>query len=794
MDRTKDEEILDYTHAGSSEGSWTLSNEGSSSQTSSSSGNAQEVSIKDLNFEVLSIRDVELDDESESDKGKDDLSMTKSSCSDDESYSDIVEPDSLIEYSDANQSDSPTGESSPTGPELADQTIPLRCAPSRTSLESQKSVSYFVDFDAEHIRPTLSPNVMVQSVIESKVQDRRSFPPATVKGNLVKENSDRMAHSMYARSDSRTSQGSVSFFVDLSTPEISSKGRERRDPNLDSKSRAKPQRNPITGIKVSQFFQKIKEYLDFLEEPCYSKEEVRRKKELAEKLGQILWDGESKVAKGDPLPSPVDLEQTILHPCSKRPISAFFPNEGTQLTNGPKPGLRRERTFDLDPGSSVKDIKVVDINFDESPRGLDQQVSPDLSPDEERDLVVYQKHRILNVRKLKKEVDKLDKIERELVMKASFCGPGPLRCWESPTASEDRTRTPPIPRPRTKIPVAQPQRPSRKCDAPLNHTEQGNTFTTLAVSSRRFQSKTEKFQLKITDPMSASCSGLETTPTSENPPSNQFKTHKASSTNLLLCEREVQTGDSLVRRYKSKQDKGVTVREPPKAFFISCDETENSPTKSKSKVMDLEDTTLSSKTNLQEALKARRPDYIARTKSRENTRLAKKIVQQNRNAIIENIPSNYKSPRAQKCSPLKETLPMASSCTRQPQIRTNQHHQKPHIKSSNISCKNQKNATGFSRSKIPTTTLLPEKTRIRSMGLKSAAPSPYSNVAFSRKPPGGVPNVVLSSKKAAKADSNPPISTNGDGRPSQKLSLVGARGSRLSTLSSLGSTRRVRVP
>ena len=41
--------------------------------------------------------------------------------------------------------------------------------------------------------------------------------------------------------------------------------------------------------------------------------------------------------------------------------------------------------------------------------------------------------------------------------------------------------------------------------------------------------------------------------------------------------RGMQTGTSLLRQFKEKKDKGCWIRDRPQAYFIVCDESENTP-------------------------------------------------------------------------------------------------------------------------------------------------------------------------------------------------------------------------
>jgi hypothetical protein len=99
-----------------------------------------------------------------------------------------------------------------------------------------------------------------------------------------------------------------------------------------------------------------------------------------------------------------------------------------------------------------------------------------------------------------------------------------------------------------------------------------------------------------------------------------------------------QTGDSLIRRFKERKDKGVYVRDRPQAYFLTCEEKkeedsdkrksdcppvpkprtigivrcyaareEEAAKTMKTTVIDLETETLPEENNLQEALRRHRP-------------------------------------------------------------------------------------------------------------------------------------------------------------------------------------------
>lgn len=76
--------------------------------------------------------------------------------------------------------------------------------------------------------------------------------------------------------------------------------------------------------------------------------------------------------------------------------------------------------------------------------------------------------------------------------------------------------------------------------------------------------------------------------------------------------RAIQTGNSLLRMYLKKADKGQQVCDRPQAFFLPLDQ--KSP--DDHDFIDLETSTETDVTDLQEALRKHRPDYIAAAEER----------------------------------------------------------------------------------------------------------------------------------------------------------------------------------
>jgi len=227
---------------------------------------------------------------------------------------------------------------------------------------SQKSLSFFVDFDSSGPPPPLS-----RSMSHSQSQRRVSS----------------------ARSRTRTGSCSTSFFVDLnqSSAGVRSTSRLENSNQLNQMStdiRTKSKQLLARNLQQSQiFFTKLKAFIDFLNMPNYSKEEVRQKKILADKITRVMFEEEQRLRRGMDLTEIQQLDK-ILNIKNIRPTSAYATMQNSQTddqhkTHGipkltttqakfststessDKPILRRERTFDLDSGSSIvnKELKAL---------------------------------------------------------------------------------------------------------------------------------------------------------------------------------------------------------------------------------------------------------------------------------------------------------------------------------------------------------------------------------------------------------------------------------------------------
>ena len=221
---------------------------------------------------------------------------------------------------------------------------------------SQKSLSFFVDISSSGPPPALS-----RSMSHSQAQRRVSS----------------------ARSRTRTGSCSTSFFVDLShnQPSVRSTSRlencnqlSQMSSNIKTKSKQLLARN---FEQSQEFFNKLRAFIDFLNLPNYSKEEVQQKKILAEKMTRIMFEEEQRLRRGNDLSEIQQLDR-ILNIKTIRPTSAYAAMQDaqdghknkaqrnpilctTQQESTDRTILRRERTFNLEGGSSMvnKELKIL---------------------------------------------------------------------------------------------------------------------------------------------------------------------------------------------------------------------------------------------------------------------------------------------------------------------------------------------------------------------------------------------------------------------------------------------------
>ena len=373
-----------------------------------------------------------------------------------------------------------------------------------------------------------------------------------------------------------------------------------------------------------------------------------------------------------------------------RPVSAYTVGDSSKLSVDEKPVLRRERTFDMDPKPSTSNAKLVEVNIDtinntpgdfDNETGNRSQSGFGQAGSDEPTLHMFQQQRLYHTMRLKREIAKLEKMEKEIAHRTVDIGAGtpepkPRQCWT-------QTSTPiPSSRPSSSSSsmmssasaAGRPQRPSRKRD------DSKTTFKNVNGESGQHS----RFRLHMTDsadsqtpatwfipggPGDTNGGGPNDpvpAPRSSRPNSGQYKprpttangtTNNSQNNNYAQKSQGIQTGNSLFRQFQEKKDKAIYChRDRPQAYFIECDEkrpessTSSTSQKQRPKsaieivrkshhsksnnkdngmtttIIDLETDTLPKEKNLQEALKQKRPDYIAKTKNREQDRLARSMV------------------------------------------------------------------------------------------------------------------------------------------------------------------------
>ena len=153
-------------------------------------------------------------------------------------------------------------------------------------------------------------------------------------------------------SSARTATSNCSFFVEL---EESADQLARLSTDMRARSTSLLTRN-IRHSKT--FFSKLKAFIDFLNTPNYSKEEVRQKRQLADRITRVMLEEEQRLRRGLELTELSQLDR-VLATKSIRPTSAYAAMQTERPTRqppaaalpNPRPVLRRERTFDLEHSS-----------------------------------------------------------------------------------------------------------------------------------------------------------------------------------------------------------------------------------------------------------------------------------------------------------------------------------------------------------------------------------------------------------------------------------------------------------
>lgn len=122
-----------------------------------------------------------------------------------------------------------------------------------------------------------------------------------------------------------------------------------------------------------------------------------------------------------------------------------------------RPVLRREKTFDLEPGANLKDMRVIEIglgiedvaisNANQSKTSNKTTDNKTLSRSQIRMLKAFQEQRANFVLQFQSDVETLEKTERELSMKSLNAGLRKVQCWEA------KQENSPVRQPRLKQPL-----------------------------------------------------------------------------------------------------------------------------------------------------------------------------------------------------------------------------------------------------------------------------------------------------------------------------------------------------
>ena len=102
-----------------------------------------------------------------------------------------------------------------------------------------------------------------------------------------------------------------------------------------------------------------------------SRDEVKRKLRVGAALHKLLKEQEESLKLGERLATPAQVKEQLYGNPSPSKSKAGRPVSGGHLeppssgnpakereSNSARPALRRERTFDLEPGRSLKDVQV----------------------------------------------------------------------------------------------------------------------------------------------------------------------------------------------------------------------------------------------------------------------------------------------------------------------------------------------------------------------------------------------------------------------------------------------------
>ena len=287
----------------------------------------------------------------------------------------------------------------------------IAAAAAEKSQSRASNVSYFVDFIPKSSCGNGTTNQLTS--------------------NVNKADDARMTQSMFVRSESRESQASISFFVDIAGGEGCN---NKNTPVHDLHSKRPPRVNKASKA----FFKKVQEYLEFISEPCLSKDEARGKISMGRKLASLMEEEETKLKKGGGiqllateaevdmrlLKEPEEEQQPETESGKARPVSAYNQRDSKTVNGGSsnkkkngenskssgdceRPVLRRERTFDLEPGKGICDIVNIDSSEEISSSSSSTKKPKRLSVLEEQLLKDFQKEKSNMQEKLDSELNNL---------------------------------------------------------------------------------------------------------------------------------------------------------------------------------------------------------------------------------------------------------------------------------------------------------------------------------------------------------------------------------------------------
>ena len=174
--------------------------------------------------------------------------------------------------------------------------------------------------------------------------------------------------------------------------------------------------------------------------------------------------------KGQTLSSLADLDKYLLGHHGGllkpiRPVSAYVVGSADSRNADEKPVLRRERTFDMDPKPSTS--KLVEVNID-VPNNQNDVKGSNHDPDEDDQdaaggptLQMFQQQRLYHTMRLKREIAKLEKMEKEIAQKTAEIGPEPKprQCWTQTSNPSSRPSSS-----SSSIMSNTPRRPTRRKD------------------------------------------------------------------------------------------------------------------------------------------------------------------------------------------------------------------------------------------------------------------------------------------------------------------------------------------